>query len=104
MNHNHDGNHAFISATIWDREPRYMVTTVDGGVFDYLKIVRGYEVVKDWDGHMGTLLVSRDEEEEHDERRRKLGNVTLTEIREGKGKGEIIANIMAEVDLMKRMQ
>jgi hypothetical protein len=44
MNHNRDGNHAFIAATIWDGEPRYMATTVDGGAFDYLKIVRGYGV------------------------------------------------------------
>src|SRR5262249_39004498 len=100
--HSSDRARWVIAATIRDGEPRYIATTLDGRAFDYLKIVRGYEVVTDWDGRMGTLLVPRDEEEEHDARRRKLGNITLTEIREGKG--GIIANIMADVDLMKRTQ
>jgi hypothetical protein len=59
-------------------------------------------VVTDWDGHIGVLLVLRDEEEEHDMRRRKLGNITLADIREGKG--GFIADIMAEFDLRRREQ
>lgn|SRR5262249_42148591 len=91
-----------IAATVWNGEPRYSVLTTDRAAFDFFKIDCDYEVMTDWDGRMGTLLVPRDEEEEHDARRRKLGNITLTEIREGKG--GIIADIMADVDLMKRTQ
>src|SRR5262245_22579637 len=76
---------ALIAATIRDGEPRYMATTFNRRDFDYLRVVRGYEVVRDWDGQIGMLLVSRDEEEGHDARRRELGNMTLADIREGKG-------------------
>jgi len=91
-----------IAATIWNGEPRYSVLTTDRAAFDFFKIDRGYEVMTDWDSRMGTLLVPRDEEEEHDARRRKLGNVTLADIRASTGKGRMIADLMAEVDRMNR--
>jgi len=93
---------AIIAATIRDGEPRYVLAALDRGVFDHLKIGHRYEVMTEWDGHIGTLLVPYDEEEEHDARRRELGKATLADMRAGKG--GLIAHIMAEIDLMKREQ
>ena len=90
-----------IAATIRDGEPRYMVTTFNRRDFDYLRVVRGYEIVRDWDGQIGMLLVSRDKEEGHDARRREFSKVTLAHDIH-KGKGGIIAELMAEGDLMKK--
>ena len=46
-----------IAATIWNGEPRYSVLTTDRAAFDFFKSDRGYEVMTDWDGRIGALLV-----------------------------------------------
>ena len=89
-------NHV-IAATIHNGEFRYMLIAINRNTFDYFE-TGGWEVVSDWNGKMGFLLVPRDQEEEHDERRAKLGNATLAEIREGKGKGRALAAFLRGVD------
>jgi hypothetical protein len=103
MNFDDDTKPLFlIAATVWDGEPRYTATITDKGHFDYLRIVRGYAVLTNWNGQFGTLLVSRDEEAEHDTRRWELGKITLADLRGGIG--GLIAEVVAEFDLMKRKQ
>ena|SRR5215813_13033137 len=103
MNFDDDKKPLFvISATTRNGEPRYIATTTDWAHFNYLKIVRGYEVVGDWNGKLGMLLVPQDEEEEHELRRRELGKMTLADMRNGKGR--FFAEIMADLDLRSRVQ
>ena len=93
-----------IAATIKDGEPRYVMTTLDYGVFEQFKIGHRYEVMTEWDGHMGVLLIPYDEEEEHEARRRNLGNATLADMRTGNCVGGFMASIMADMDKMRREQ
>jgi hypothetical protein len=86
-----------IAATMYNGEPRYMLTVTDREAFDYFKNC-GWQVISSWTGKMGSLLVPPGEEEEHDVRRRKLGKATLAEMREGKGIGGFLADLMRKID------
>lgn len=91
-----------IAATMYNAEPRYVLTVTTREAFDYFKNC-GWEVCAAWDGNQGCLLVPKDEEEEHEERRRKLGKATLAEMREGKGIGGFMADMMMrEIDRKAR--
>jgi len=86
-----------IAITKHKGEPRYILVATNRDTFDYYQN-RGWEVASDWTGERGSLLVPRDQEEKHDERRRRLGKATLAEWREGRGVGGLLAEVMSEID------
>src|SRR5262245_47714902 len=86
-----------IAAAIHNGEPRYVLMAMKRDTFNHLQNCSGWEVVSDWNGEMGSLLVPRDQEEEHEDRRRVLGKATLAEMREGKGTGGFLAELMKEM-------
>jgi len=79
---------------------RLYATVTDRAHFDYLRIVGGYEVSTDWNDSFGTLLVPRDQEDEHDLRRRELGKMTVADMRAGKC--DWITKLMADFEARRQ--